>query len=39
MTYLNEKTKSYTEDLAERLNASLYLPCDVREQGQLEAVG
>ena len=38
ITYLNEKSKPYTQPLAERLEASLYLPCDVREEGQLEAV-
>ncbi len=38
ITYLNEKSKKYTEPLAERLEAPLYLPCDVREEGQLEAV-
>lgn len=38
ITYLNEKTKKHTEPLAERLGATLYLPCDVREEGQLEAV-
>ena len=38
ITYLNEKTKRFTEPLAERLEAKLYLPCDVREEGQLEAV-
>jgi enoyl-[acyl-carrier protein] reductase I len=38
VTYLNEKTKKYTEPLAERLEAPLYLPCDVRVEGQLEAV-
>ena len=38
ITYLNEKTKKYTEPLAERLEASLFLPCDVREEGQLQAV-
>ncbi len=38
VTYLNEKTKSFTQPLAERLEAPLYLPCDVREKGQLEAV-
>ena len=38
VTYLNEKTKKFTEALADRLAASLYLPCDVREAGQLEAV-
>lgn len=38
VTYLNEKSKKCTEPLAERLEAPLYLPCDVREEGQLEAV-
>ncbi|MFO1153622.1 MAG: enoyl-ACP reductase FabI [Rhodospirillales bacterium] len=38
ITYLNEKTKKHTEALAARLDAELFLPCDVREEGQLEAV-
>ena len=38
VTYLNEKTKHFTQPLAERLEAPLYLPCDVREEGQLESV-
>jgi len=40
MTYLNEKSKKFTEPLAKALDisSSLYLPCDVREEGQLEAV-
>src|SRR5512143_859298 len=40
ITYLNEKTKQYTAQLARALDVSpsLYLPCDVREPGQLEAV-
>jgi enoyl-[acyl-carrier protein] reductase I len=38
ITYLNEKTKPHTQPLAEQLEADLYLPCDVREKGQLEAV-
>jgi enoyl-[acyl-carrier protein] reductase I len=38
ITYLNEKTKRYTQALADRLEASLYLPCDVRVEGQLESV-
>jgi len=38
MTYLNEKTRAYTQVLADALQvpAELYLPCDVREPGQLE---
>jgi len=40
ITYLNEKTKKYTSQLADALDVAetLYLPCDVREPGQLEAV-
>ena len=38
ITYLNDKTKHFTQPLAERLEAALYLPCDVREEGQLDAV-
>lgn len=40
ITYLNDKTKRFTEPLATALDVpeSLFLPCDVREPGQLEAV-
>ncbi|QQR69067.1 MAG: enoyl-ACP reductase FabI [Alphaproteobacteria bacterium] len=38
ITYLNEKSKSYVEPLANRLGTELLLPCDVREPGQMEAV-
>ncbi len=40
MTYLNEKSKPYTQALADHLGVdpALYLPCDVRIPGQLEAV-
>ena len=40
MTYLNDKTKKYTQPLADHLGVdpALYLPCDVRVEGQLEAV-
>ena len=40
MTYLNEKTRPYTQILADALDVppELYLPCDVREPGQVEAV-
>ena len=38
ITYLNEKTKQYAQSLADRLEASLYLPCDVRVEGELESV-
>jgi enoyl-[acyl-carrier protein] reductase I len=40
MTYLNEKTKKYTQDIADRLEVApdLYLPCDVTQPGELQAV-
>ncbi len=38
VTYLNEKAKPHVEPLAEQLGAELFLPCDVREEGQLESV-
>jgi len=38
ITYLNEKAKPHVAPLGEELGASLLLPCDVREEGQLEAV-
>jgi enoyl-[acyl-carrier protein] reductase I len=38
ITYSNEKTKTYTEPLAQALAAPIFLPCDVRQSGQLEAV-
>jgi enoyl-[acyl-carrier protein] reductase I len=40
ITYLNDKTKQYTGQLAGALGVTdaLYMPCDVRVPGQLEAV-
>lgn len=38
ITYVNEKAKQYTEHIAESLHAPLFLPCDVRGEGQLKAV-
>ncbi len=38
VTYLNEKAEPHVRPLADDLGASLFLPCDVREAGQLEAV-
>jgi enoyl-[acyl-carrier protein] reductase I len=40
ITYLNNQNKKYTSRLAQALDVeeALYLPCDVREPGQLEAV-
>ena len=37
ITYLNEKADKWVRPLADSLGASLLLPCDVREPGQLEA--
>ena len=38
VTYLNEKADKYVRPLAEKINSPLILPCDVREEGQLESV-
>jgi len=38
VTYLNEKAKPHVEPLAEELGADLFLPCDVREPGQVGAL-
>jgi enoyl-[acyl-carrier protein] reductase I len=38
ITYLNEKAKRFVEPLANELGAPIFLPCDVSESGQLEAV-
>ena len=38
VTYLNEKAKPHVQPLADELNTGLFLPCDVREEGALEAV-
>lgn len=38
VTYLNDKAKPYVEPLAQQLGADLFLPCDVRVDGQLESV-
>jgi enoyl-[acyl-carrier protein] reductase I len=38
ISYLNEKAKQYVQPIAERLEARLFLPCDVRQPGQLESV-
>jgi len=38
ITYLNDKAKRFVEPLAEDLGASLLLPLDVSEEGQLDAV-
>jgi enoyl-[acyl-carrier protein] reductase I len=38
LTYSSNKAKPYVEPLARELDAPIFLPCDVRELGQLDAV-
>lgn len=38
ITYLNAKAEPHVRPLAEALDASIIVPCDVRESGQLEGV-
>ncbi|HZW20018.1 enoyl-ACP reductase FabI [Noviherbaspirillum sp.] len=38
ITYLNEKAEPHVRPLAEALGSPIIVPCDVREEGQLEAV-
>ena len=38
LTYVNDKARPHVEPLARRVDAPLFLPCDVRVPGQLEAV-
>jgi len=38
VTYLNDKANPYVEPLARQLAAEVFLPLDVRDQAQLEAV-
>jgi enoyl-[acyl-carrier protein] reductase I len=38
VTYLNEKAKPFVEPLAKRVEAPIFLPCNVSVVGQLEAV-
>lgn len=38
ITYLNDKTKSYAQPLADKLKATIFEPCDVRIEGHLEHV-
>ena len=37
VTYQNEKAKKYIDPVAEELGAKVYVPCDVTEEGSLEA--
>ena len=38
LTYLNEKAKRHVQPIADELEAPIFLPCDVEQEGQLEAV-
>lgn len=38
VTYLNEKAEPYVRPVADMLGADIFMPCDVRIPGQLEAV-
>jgi enoyl-[acyl-carrier protein] reductase I len=38
ITFLNAKAEPHVRPLAESLDSEIFLPCDVREEGQLEAV-
>ena len=38
LTFLNEKARPWVEPVAQEVGAPLFLPCDVREPGQLETV-
>lgn len=38
ITYLNAHAEPYVRPLAEQLESTIFLPCDVREPGQIEAV-
>jgi len=38
ITYLNDKTRTFVEPLAQELKASMLLPLDLTKEGQLEAV-
>ncbi|MBV8266707.1 MAG: enoyl-ACP reductase FabI [Planctomycetaceae bacterium] len=38
VTYLNDKARPHVEPLVQELQAPIFLPCDVREPGKLEAV-
>ncbi len=38
ITYLNDKAKRFVEPLAQRVEAPIFLPMDVMQDGQLEAV-
>src|SRR6478609_6464719 len=38
VTYLNEKARPFVEPLAKDLGATIFAPCDVSKEGELEAL-
>ncbi|MGE3710217.1 MAG: SDR family oxidoreductase [Hyphomicrobiaceae bacterium] len=38
LTYLNEKTRKFTDSLRDEVGASIYMPLDLQKAGDLEAV-
>lgn len=38
ITYLNNKAKPYVQPIADELEASIFMPCDVNKTGELEKV-
>jgi enoyl-[acyl-carrier protein] reductase I len=38
LSYLNDKAKPYVEPLAQRVGATIFLPCNVEKPGELEAL-
>ena len=38
ITYLNDKAQPYVRPLAESLDSTIFMPCDVRDETQLDAV-
>lgn len=38
ITYLGDKTKPYVEPLAQSVGASIFMPLDVTDEGQMEAI-
>ncbi|MGH8580142.1 MAG: enoyl-ACP reductase FabI [Gammaproteobacteria bacterium] len=38
LTYLNDKAKPYVAPIAEELEAPIFMPCDVQQEGQLESL-
>ncbi len=38
VTYLNEKAMRFVQPLAEKLEADIFMPCNVQSEGEMEAV-